>query len=313
MAHYARSWINSVFFHRRKKIDTEAAQLALTRGLAAIASMQRSDGSFPFLHRRKDEEWQECPSMFSTVTVLLAVGNFLPDEALSSGADFALSCRRRDGAWEYNPNLDIPACSDDTAFALAVIARKSSNLVTAADATLLRSFWRPDGGPFRTFQIGSGEEWSGRDRDDAVVNCNILFGLNEIGAPAKADEIDAVIGQTQRDQSGSRYYCSPMAISHAAVRAGISLDLLPPALLVRPNLKHGVLPTAQWLCARRIWDDDAVVHLLARQTKEGHWPVEALCRTVVPEYWGSPAVSTALCVEALQTAIEARRSSGSGS
>jgi len=302
-----------MFFHRRNKPDAERAQLGLARGISSIASMQRADGSFPYFYRKKHEGWQECPSLFATLTVLLAVGKMLPDEAVSLGVNFALRCRRNDGAWEYDTSLGIPACSDDTAFALAVLARKGSDLVGASDAVLLRSFWRQDGGPFQTWQVGAGEDWSARDRDDAVVNCNILFGLSEIGAPATADEINAVIRLIQRDQSGSRYYCSPMAISHAAVRAGILPELLPRGLLVRPHPKLGVVPTAQWLCARRTWDEDAVAHLLTKQTQEGNWLAEDLCRTVVPEYWGSPAVSTALCVEALQAAIEPGRNGESGS
>lgn len=294
-----------MMFLRRKKASIEQTESALRRGVSRLASMQQPAGSFPVYRRDGNGPWQPCHALFSTLTVLLAAGPMLPEAVRARAVDFVLAARRDDGTWVFGHDLGIPADSDDTACALAVLARFSPDPVRDTDASLLRSFWRRDGGPFRTWNAEG--KWADRKRDDAVVNCNVVLGLKEVGSPASAGEIDAVAALIRDSETGCRYYCSPMTITYAASRAGLPMHRLPPALLRRPGIKKFVLPTAQWLAAARRWDDTAVSHLLAGQDRTGQWDTEPWFTGAgrPPPVWGSPAISTALCLEALYGAINA--------
>ncbi len=274
----------------------------LERGLAALQAMQQDDGSFPLFQRSERTAWLKCGRLFSTLSVLLAAGSLVSESARTRAVDFVYRNRRRDKCWEFDPTFGIPADADDTACALAVAARHDPARVDASDAALLRSFWRADGGPFQTWR--GDRSWSGRDRDDAVVNCNVVLALRELGAPASAEEIKAVVDLIQANEAGCRYYCSRTTIAYAARRAGLSLAMLPASLTARPS-DHGFLPTAQWLSTCRRWDEDAIDRVLAAQTADGSWPIEAWFTGVATPkpVWGSPAISTALCLEALREAM----------
>lgn len=216
--------------------------------------------------------------------------------------DFIYRNRRRDGLWEFDPSFGIPPDADDTACALTVAARHDRARVKEGDSVLLRSFWRADGGPFQTWR--GDRSWSGRDLDDAVVNCNVVLALQALGAPASAQETKAVVDLIRASEAGCRYYCSPTTIAYAARRAGLSLEALPASLTAPPS-SQGFLPTAQWLSTCRRWDEDAIERVLAAQMADGRWPIEAWftgAGTPKP-VWGSPAISTALCLEVLSEAI----------
>ena len=293
-------------FFSRKKVDAEQIILSLQKGITALVSLQQADGSFTLLQKIRRKSWQKCHPLFSTLSVLLAASPLLPEQVVSQAVLFVNRCRRNDGTWVFDPSFGIPADSDDTACALAVLARYGNNLVSDDDVELLRSFWRLDGGPFQTWRTKD-RKWSSRDRDDAVVNCNVLLALKELGSPPTTEEIDAVIRLIQKSKTGTRYYCSPTTISYAACRAGLPLDLLPAQLISRPKPKLGVLPLAQWLSMSRQWDQDAISHLLIAQANDGHWSLEKWFTGIAnpTPVWGSAAISTALCLEALQHAVRA--------
>src|SRR5262249_18083246 len=278
---------------------------ALRRGSSALLSMQNPDGSFPLYQRTPDQPWRPCHPLFATTSVVLAAGSLMPAPALQRAADFIRGCRRSDRTGEFDPTYKIPADSDDTACALTVLARHGGGLVGPADVALLRSFWRPDGGPFQTWHQADAV-WSRRDRDDAVVNCNILLALRGLGAPATGAETSSVTRLTRASEAGCRYYCSPTTIAYAARRGGLPHASLPARITAKPT--SGLLPTAQWLSLVGQWDEDAVAPVLAAQSPDGSWHAEAWFTAAgkPPPGWGSAATSTALCVEALHTARAAR-------
>lgn len=287
-----------MFFYR-KRFNKNEAEKRQESGLSALVSMQKPDGSFPVYQRVRFKPWWECHPLFSTTSVLLAVADLLPLDNISRAIGFVLDSRRKDQTWEYAPDFGIPADSDDTACSLAVLARYDKNLVKASDVDLLRSFWRSDGGPFQTWKASG--YWSNRDRDDAVVNCNILLALKELGSQPTDDEKEAVYRLINNNRNGTRYYCSPLTIGYAAQRAGLDIDTLPSQVTNRPKSKRLVLPMAQWLSIFQQWDADMVANILAAQSHDGHWLAENWFRAVgkPPPVWGSPAISTALCIEAL--------------
>jgi hypothetical protein len=284
------------------------ARPALELGLSALQSMQQGDGSFPLFQRSEQTAWRACGPLFSTLSVLLAAGSLMSESVRTRAVDFVYRNRRRDGLWEFDPTFGIPPDADDTACALTVAARHDRARVNVSDAVLLRSFWRADGGPFQTWR--GDKSWSGRDRDDAVVNCNVLLALQELGAPASAHETKAVVDLIRASEAGCRYYCSPTTIAYAARRAGVTLAALPASLAARPSSK-GLLPTAQWLSLCLRWDEDAVERVLAAQAADGSWPIEPwFTGAGKPRpVWGSPTISTALCLEALKEATASAETS----
>ena len=287
----------------RKTVSPEKINSSMQRGIQALIALQQPDGSFPLYQRKGRKSWDECHALFSTVSVLLAVAPLLPYDVVSKAVKYILACRRSDGTWEFDPALGIPADADDTACALAVIARHDTSLVSASDTRILRSFWRPDKGPFRTWQADS--IWAIRERDDAVVNCNVIHAIKETGGNPTTQEIEAVIRLIQSSTDGCRYYCSPETIGYAAIRAGYAFESLPEKITKKPKTREGILPMAQWLSITRQRDDDIVSRIISAQTKDGSWPSERWFTAIgnPTPVWGSPAISTALCIEALHCSI----------
>ena len=285
-----------MFLWRRKTIEVREREASIAAGVSALASMQRRDGSFPLLRWGKRSWARECFPLFSTIAVVLAVGELLPRNSVSRAVEFILRCRRPDRLWDFDPRLRLPPDSDCTACALAIIARYGSEASEASDVTCLRSFWRQPDGPFTTW--AAGDEWGERERDDAVVNCNILFALTALGDRSTVGESSAVASLIGRSTAGSRYYCSPTTIAYAAVRAGYAAQELPSPLTAKPSVGD-VLPMAQWLSAAASPDDDAVTFILSKQLPDGRWRREAWLGRPGHGRWGSDAVSTALCIEGL--------------
>jgi hypothetical protein len=273
---------------------------AVSAGIAALARMQLPDGSFAFFTGSRSTGWRPCGRLFSTAYVMLGSGGLLPPANIARAVAFIRAQRRPDGLWEYDPGIRIPPDSDSTACSLAALALHGgdpSDLVGGAD--LLRSYWRPEGGPFRSWKAAG--MWSLPKRDDAVVNCNILFALHLLGAPATPDE-DAAVRRLLQRTAGSRYYCAPATIAHAARRAGLDRAALPSVAAARPP-PQDLLGSAQWLCGTREPDTDLVAALLAAQHRAGYWPLWpwVMAQETPQPFWGSAAISTALAVEALAT------------
>lgn len=290
-------------FRRTPIIHPHELDPAIRSGLAQLAAMQMPDGSFPLSHHDGTRPPRPCHGLFSTLTVLLATGDLLPADSRSAAIAYVIEQRRADGLWMFDPDLPIPADSDCLACALAALARNAHAFAASADVDLLRSFWRADDGPFLTWQDAPGE-WLHRNRDDAVVNCNVLLALRALGAPPIPLETRAVLELVNRSVRGTRYYCSPATIVYAARRAGLPMDSIDHRLRARPP-REGVLPEAQWLSAIGQWDDQAIAHVLSAQSASGAWASEDWFRGVGADRWGSAAVSTALCVEGLRAAARA--------
>ena len=271
---------------------------AISLGLSALARLQSGDGSFPLFRRAGSSEWHRCGSLFSTAYVMLGAGRLLPKENAARAAAFILGERRPDGLWEYDPALGIPPDADSTACALAALALHGITAPLAEGAGLLRSFWREGTGPFRTWRAGG--KWSLPERDEAVVNCNILLALRLLGSPATPPEEAAVFDLLRRTPGPARYYCAAATMAHAARRAGLGWDRLPTVATARPPADD-LIGSAQWLCASPTADAGLVDAVLGAQQPDGRWrigPWVTGAGTPQP-FWGSPAITTALALEAL--------------
>ena len=242
--------------------------------------------------------WGPCSPLFSTAYIMLGAGRLLAPDAIGRAAAYIRGQRRADGLWDYDPELRIPPDSDCTACALAALALCGASPEGAADAALLRAFWRPGGGPFQTWNVPG--QWSIPERDDAVVNCNIVLALRLLGSPATPEELDAVRQLVGRSEKGSRFYYAPSTIAHAASRAGLGWGVLPPVAAARPQADD-LVGYAQWLCALPDSEGGLTAPVLAAQRPDGSWPTSdwVTGESTPKPFWGSSAVTTALAVEAL--------------
>lgn len=268
---------------------------AIAAGLAALARMQTREGYFPFYVGDAGSSWRRCDPIFATAYIMMGVGRLLPADNVARAVEYIATSRRTDGLWHYDPSLDIPPDADTTSCALAALALDGRQSEIAGAGELLRTFWRPDEGPFRTWRIEG--RWSIAGRDDPVVNCNVLYALRLVGAPATAAEREAVAALIRRSVNGSRYYSSPGAIALACRRGEIGEADWPPIVAAPPTDGLGYI---QWFTATGRHRDRLVPRLLASQREDGSWPIAAWVTGVNVPSWGSPTVTTALAVEALR-------------
>jgi hypothetical protein len=269
---------------------------AVTDGLAALARMQTREGYFPLYTGTAGSMWTRCDPIFSTAYIMMGIGRLLPAQHIAHAVDYIANSRRSDGLWHYDPALDIPPDADATACALAALARDGRRADIADGADLLRAFWRSEGGPFRTWW-GEGA-WSRTDRDDPVVNCHVLYALRLLGVPATDVERAAVAALVRRSVNGPRYYGSPGAVALACRRAGIGPEDWPPIVAAPPKDGLGLL---QWFTATGRQREEIVPLLLRLQRPDGSWPIATWVTGAgaPPPIWGSPAITTALTLEAL--------------
>ena len=273
---------------------------AISAGIAALDRMQAGDGSFPFFTRLETTGWKPCGRLFSTAYIMLGAGKMLPRDGIARAAGFIASQRGADGLWEYDPAINVPPDSDTTACALAALLSHNELPDRDAEARLLRTFWRADAGRFRSWNASG--IWSLPERDDPVVNCNILYALKLLGSPATAEETFAVSGFL-RTSRPPRYYCAPSTIAHAARRAGLGHDALPSFATAAPA-ETDLMGCVQWLCGMQKAHMKRVDAVLAAQQVDGSWPIRPwVTGAGQPRpFWGSSAITTALAVEALASA-----------
>jgi hypothetical protein len=237
---------------------------------------------------------------FATSYILMGAGRWLPSQSISRAGEFLLTKRDSQGMWAWGELFGehLPPDADSTACALAALALNRFPLDRAAEVERLRRFWCPDLQRFRTW-IAEGP-FSIPERDDPVVNANVLFALNALGHPPTPAERAGVSQYLATCLAESRYYCAPATIAHAAHRAGLDPQCLPRMATVPPG-RNDLIGTIQWLCAGHIGDRTATDRVLAAQQADGSWPPLAWITAVgtpVP-HWGSSAATTALAIEAL--------------
>ncbi len=277
---------------------TRSIPEAISAGIAALARMQGADGSFPLFTGTRPTGWLPCGRLFSTAYIMLGAGGLLRSDNIGRALAFIRSQRRPDGLWEYDPAIRIPPDADSTSCSLAALVLHGDRSDLAGGADLLRSYWRADGGPFRTWKATG--IWSMPERDDAVVNCNVLFALRLLAVPATAVEQAAVRELLQRTKGRARYYCSPATIAHAARRAGLEQNALPPLAIACPQT-NDLLGCAQWLCAMPEPNAALTTGVLAAQRADGSWPLWPWVTGAgnPKPFWGSAAITTALAIEGL--------------
>ncbi len=274
---------------------TEATVAAIRRsvaaGLRALEEAQEQDGSFALAGVPSSPPVTPADNLFSTAMVLGLLAGELHPQVVARAATYLLDRREADGLWKWAEGAPLPPDSDDTACCLGALARAGATLDRTAGVRQLRRFWRW-GGPFRTW-LARGA-WGARDRDDAVVNCNVLWAIQQLGAAPKRAERAAVGRIVARTQGATRYYCSAAHVAWAAARAGIPAPhLSPPA-----NAAGRPLECALWLLAGRELGPGAGTLLLDAQEADGGWPAEPWVQDHSGA-WESRPVTAAFAIAAL--------------
>ena len=265
---------------------------AVVEAAAVLAENQEPDGGFALVPVASQPEGSPGDNLFSTATVLAVAAPALPKECVARAADYILRRRGARGLWAWAADESLPPDADDTAICLGALARAGVAMDASEAARLLRKFWRW-GGPFRTW-LARGD-WNKRDRDDAVVNCNVLWAFRELGVAVRAAELRSVRSMVIACREPTRYYCSEASVAWAAARVGIATPSLRPppndALAGRP------LECALWSLAGAPGHDWAAL-LLDMREADGGWAAEPWVQGYVGA-WESRPVTIAFAIAAL--------------
>ncbi|MFL5385034.1 MAG: hypothetical protein ACJ8GN_21140 [Longimicrobiaceae bacterium] len=268
----------------------------LVAAVGFLEESQEADGGFPVAALLSQPPATAADNLFSTATVVALAGSALRAACVARAASYILGRRDGRGLWAWVPDGSLPPDADDTACCLAALARTGSRVDRGRGVQLLRSFWRP-GGPFRTWLAGGA--WDSPERDDPVVNCNVLWAMRELGALHTAAERAAVERMVAPHRGNTRYYCSEASVAWAAARVGI------PAPRLRPprdaDLAGRPLECALWSLAGGL-PPAAAARLLETQEADGGWPAEPWVHDHLGA-WGSRAVTAAFAIAALSNLV----------
>ena len=299
---------------------------ARNKGIKFLSTDQQSDGKFSTQRwvTTNPESKRSFDTPFTASQVLYSL-TFCDDakarEIRERATQYILSQQEPPGVWRYlgkggyySPDVE------DTALAWAALKRLGHSIPPEALRAVRES--KDDAGLFTTW-IGDPSTWRGlqsADKEiDSVINMSVLlfFGL----ASEKIDAVcNYILMEVESDgfQHGTVYYPCPLAFTFAFSRAYADGSVT--------CLQKGVAKVRRATLALQQgdggWGDDfetaaglltlinlgekgetierGVKNLIARQTSDGGWALNALYRGAnVPVRFGSRAHTTALCVEVL--------------
>jgi hypothetical protein len=266
---------------------------ATAAAAGVLAESQEAGGGFPLVPVAARPPGSATDSLFSTATVLALAAPVLPAECVSRAAAYILGRRDGRGLWAWAADGSLPPDADDTACCLGALARIGAPVDGRRGARLLRKFWRW-GGPFRTW-LARGA-WNARDRDDPVVNCNVLWALGELGAPVRGAERRSAERMVAAHRGPTRYYCSEASVAWAAARVGIATPRMRPP--PDPALAGRPLECALWSLAAPAPPAGAAALLLDMREADGGWRAEPWVQDNLGA-WESRPVTIAFVIAAL--------------
>jgi hypothetical protein len=298
------------------------------RAIAFLEQHQLPSGELPV-----EASGNPDSSIFPTAVMAHSL-SFAPAAAAvrERALDFLLGQTDRAGLWKHwtreHPHYaQLPPDLDDTSCASAALARGGRTFPDNRNMLLAN---RERRGLFRTWKLTREQflhplalffffrHTSAKPSDvDAVVNANVLFYLGAI--PETQPVIDHLLQVLRdgRERACDKWYDDPFVVWYFFSRALRSVaregGALLEAKLVRA-MPANALERALAICTLLDWNRaPSVDALLAAQLESGAWPAAPLYHggrrrrrdgtfeEPHPDtpYWGSEALTTAFCVEAL--------------
>jgi hypothetical protein len=315
-------------------LSRSPVETAIRNGLEYLSEIQLSSGEFitytgPSLDLSDASPYPK--SVYVTTFVAHSLGFLVADPRIeriqSRAADF-LEAEEEAGVWNYEGRgvWRIPPDLDDTCCAAAALITVERHPPSAFYGLLWGGVRRNEvapGGPYYTY-IGVNDDPNDpviapfAREIDPLVNANVLFccGLIGIELPGAAAYLARVV-QSGDYRGSSHYVISPHFVLYALSRAlsdggASALASVAPAMLQflesgLPALENEV--SALNVACRAVSllnlgaDQGVLVPYLAvlldAQDPDGHWPAWAAWAGFPPNFDGSPALTTALALEAL--------------
>lgn len=300
---------------------------AIAGGLRFIQRAQAADGSFASAISHDQNQLRIIGSQKTTffTSLILDCLNSLENTAQrqwlrSRAAAFLLANQKPGGSWNYwpldsaeNKTRPYPDDLDDTFCAMSALvgcgAKKLDGATWAALVRILTVTETQPGGPYNTWIGATGPEWQDVD---LAVNSNVAYFLatQKIYLPNVTALIESAIAGRQ---FFSRYYHSAYPIIYFMARfyKGSKTSLITDYLLesYSPQSAWGN-PLATALAAAALLrlgvpssQLSGAVDFLLQTQHRGGWPGGALYIDAASggrrRYAGSPALTTAFCLEAL--------------
>ncbi len=316
-------------------------EAAIAAAIAFLRERQRPDGELPLLRWRDDpaRAWPE-PAVFATALIACSLANVTGAEDVRERAlRFITSHMERHGVWRHwtpgHPKFrHIPPDADDTSVASLALLRNGRPAPPNREVLLANRNAR---GLFFTWitprpRWGRSLAWSAvalaqlrhplanvlflrrgvsrRNDVDAVVNANVLsyLGCSPATEPVVRDLLQIL--REHRESACDKWYDSPFSIWYFFSRA---LRTVPSAeggaMLVervRGAAPSNALERALAACTLLDWNapaDEAIEAILREQQRSGAWASAPLYHGG-PARWGSDALTTGFCIEALSRRLE---------
>ncbi len=297
---------------------------AVERGLAYIRSVQGEDGGFITqisLVRRPFLATSELSTTFLPALILGALSSVEGTQSLRNKLATWLLTQKNDN-WSFNywaanaperATRPYPDDLDDTCCVLIGLYLHDPAIIDstclAKVVRLLVAAEKEVGGPYKTWLVSKTAPAVWQDVDVAV-NCNVAYFLRLVAEPLpKLDSFMEQVIITQQFQSP--YYPASYIMKYYLARAyrGDQESQLADILLKEQKDGHWGTSgqTALALSALghlgKSGPSSAMQYLLSQQLEDGSWPAEVVWldekQAKQTKYAGSPALTTALVLEAL--------------
>lgn len=295
---------------------------AVARGVEYLAAIQLPGGEFPSFARSGptvDAPGTLDPSPFVTTFVLYALAVADAPAArplMERGARFLLDVQDEGGLWRYWPPRGprrIDADLDDTCCASFVLRWLGTpGFAPANEEAILAN--RSPAGLFKTWVRAPGL----KNDLDSVVNANVLLYLGERPETAAARDLLVQAINRGMEESTYYYYLDPLALYYMVSRAYVhgvrGLEGCRDAVLRKTLARRGgdgafggTLASALALCTLSNFgqpDEEGARQLARAQLPDGSWGDHVFYAGPEPPsphsfWWSSPALTAALCIEAL--------------
>jgi len=311
-------------------MGVEVSQLkdAARAAIGFLADAQRPSGELPtFTARRADmADARAYPcTVYTTAFAAHGLAHFADDEVARAvrlrAATHLRAERNPDGSWSYEgrSTTRVPPDLDDTACAAAALLGAGAR----PDLAFYRLLWENEaapGGPYYTWVgVNAGDHLLAR-QVDALVNANLLLcaGLAGMALPGAAAYLCDVAARSDWE-TASDYcltphlllFCVARAYADGAVNAlAPAMPALGAAALALPGPPAELEPFRLACLAAALLAAGApgaaaphLAALLAAQRPDGSWPIAAAYSGYPPHHDGSPALTTAIALDAIGRAL----------